>query len=344
MRPSTTPCQSPNADALNGRHGFPPRIRASAGAGFGTGLCAAPFRQRPGICRCKARPSHTQCFLRLHPVSLAPMRQRPGLRFPIPHLESFPPHIRDLPVRASARAFVRPRFASVRASADIRPALPILNVSCACIRAALACPLSVDRDGFLSLSLSLTEGNAPPFGPIRGRQRNPPKHCPRPRRPLPGSPFSSRVPPRQAARAGLPVSEDIFRAYPRHAAKLMRNAGSGAEASPQAGGRGSAPSTITASAGRPPPEARQRFRTISKDGIRLGVSPHGNAAKATASCRHFPRLAYPDRRQRPAHAEQWHAAQRIPLRYAAKAAISAGHPPVIGIPLRHAAQVAHVLT
>ena len=142
MRPSTTPCQSPNADALNGRHGFPP-------------------------------------------------------------------HIRHLPVRASARAFIRPSFARVRASADVRPALPILNVSCARIRAALACPLSVDRDGFLSLSLSLTEGNAPPFGPIRGRQRNPPKHCPRPRRPLPGSPFSSRVPPRQAARAGLPVSEDI---------------------------------------------------------------------------------------------------------------------------------------
>ena len=109
----------------------------SAGAGFGTGLYAAPFRQRPGICRCKARPSHTQCFLRLHPGSLAPMRQRPSLRFPIPHLENFPPHIRDLPVWASARAFMRPRFAGVRASADVRPALPILNVSCACIRAAL---------------------------------------------------------------------------------------------------------------------------------------------------------------------------------------------------------------
>ena len=191
------------------------------------------------------------------------MRQRPGLRFPIPHLESFPPHI----------------------------------------RAALACPLSVDRDGFLSLSLSLTEGNAPPFGPIRGRQRNPPKHCPRPRCPLPGSPFSSRVPPRQAARAGLPVSEDIFRAYPRHAAKLMRNAGLGAEASPQAGGSRRAY----------PPEARQRFRTISKDGIRLGV-PHGNAAKATASCRHFPRLAYPDRRQRPDHAERGRAAYTSQIR------------------------------
>ena len=115
-----------------------------------------------------------------------------------------------LPVRASARAFVRPRFASIRASVDVRPALPILNVSCACIRAALACPLSVDRDGFLSLSLSLTEGNAPPFGPIRGRQRlEIPEALPRPRRPLPGNPLSSRVPPRQAARAGLPVSEDI---------------------------------------------------------------------------------------------------------------------------------------
>ena len=107
-----------------------PDIRGSAGAGFGTGLYTAPFRQRPGICRCKARPSHTQRFLRLHPGSLAPMRQRPGL---VSHPASgkFPAHI----------------------------------------RAALACPLSVDRDGFLSLSLSLTEGNAPPFGPIRGRQR-----------------------------------------------------------------------------------------------------------------------------------------------------------------------------
>lgn len=130
MRPSTTPCQSPNADALNGRHGFPPHIRGSAGAGFGTGLCTTPFRQRPGIRRYKARPSHAQCFLRPHPGSLAPMRQRPGL---VSHPASgkFPAHI----------------------------------------RAALACPLSVDRDGFLSLSLSLTEGNAPPFGPIRGRQR-----------------------------------------------------------------------------------------------------------------------------------------------------------------------------
>ena len=116
---------------------FPPHIRASAGAGFGTGLCAIPFRPRPGIRRYKARPSHAQCFLRLYPGSLAPMRQRPSLRFPIPHLENFPPHIRDLPVWASARAFMRPRFAGVRASADVRPALPILNVSCACIRAAL---------------------------------------------------------------------------------------------------------------------------------------------------------------------------------------------------------------
>ena len=71
-----------------------PDIRGSAGAGFGTGLYTAPFRPRPGIRRYKARPSHAQCFLRLHPGSLAPMRQRPGLRFPIPHLESFPPHIR----------------------------------------------------------------------------------------------------------------------------------------------------------------------------------------------------------------------------------------------------------
>lgn len=46
------------------------------------------------------------------------------------------PGIRDLPVRASARAFVRPRFACIRASADVRPALPMLNVSCARIRAA----------------------------------------------------------------------------------------------------------------------------------------------------------------------------------------------------------------
>ena len=68
-----------------------PDIRGSAGAGFGTGLYTAPFRPRPGIRRYKARPSHAQCFLRLHPGSLAPMRQRPGLRFPIPHLESFPP-------------------------------------------------------------------------------------------------------------------------------------------------------------------------------------------------------------------------------------------------------------
>ena len=114
-----------------------PHIRASASAGFGTGLCTAPFRQRPGICRCKARPSHTQCFLRLHPGSLAPMRQRPGL---VSHPTSgkFPaPTSGHLPVRASARAFVRPRFASVRASADVRPALPMLNVSCARIRAAL---------------------------------------------------------------------------------------------------------------------------------------------------------------------------------------------------------------
>ena len=280
---------------------FPAPHPGSASVGFGTGLYAAPFRRRPGIRRCKARPSHTQCFLRLHPGSLAPMRQRPGLRFPIPHLESFPPHI----------------------------------------RAALACPLSVDRDGFLSLSLSLTEGNAPPFGPIRGRQRNPPKHCPRPRCPLPGSPFSSRVPPRQAARAGLPVSEDIFRAYPRHAAKLMRNAGLGAEASPQAGGRGSAPSTITASAGRTPQKRGK------------GSAPSARTASDWASPT--------ETRQRQQHLAAifrgWRtqtggrgqimpneAAQRIPLRYAAKAAISAGHPPVIGIPPRHAAPVAHVLT
>ena len=125
---------------------FPAPYPGSAGAGFGTGLCAAPFRPRPGICRCKARPSHAQCF---------------------------PPHI----------------------------------------RAALACPLSVDRDGFLSLSLSLTEGNAPPFGPIRGRQRNPPKHCPRPRRPLPGNPLSSGCPDRRQG-PGCPFPR-IFQGVPQ---------------------------------------------------------------------------------------------------------------------------------
>ena len=65
-----------------------------------------------------------------------PCGNAPALGFPSHIWEVSRPDIRDLPVRASARAFMRPRFASVRASADIRPALPILNVSCACIRAA----------------------------------------------------------------------------------------------------------------------------------------------------------------------------------------------------------------
>ena len=174
-----------------------PDIRGSAGAGFGTGLYTAPFRQRPGVCRYKARPSHTQRFLRLHPVSLAPMRQRPGLRFPIPHLESFPPRhpgsacagfgtglctapfrrrpgIRRYKARPShTQHFLRLHPGSL-APMRQRPGLvshPASGKFPAHIRAALACPLSVDRDGFLSLSLSLTEGNAPPFGPIRGRQR-----------------------------------------------------------------------------------------------------------------------------------------------------------------------------
>ena len=260
MRPSTTPCQSPNADALNGRHGFPPHIRASAGAGFGTGLYTAPFRPRPGIRRYKARPSHAQHFLRLHPGSLAPMRQRPGLRFPIPHLESFPPHT----------------------------------------RAALACPLSVDRDGFLSLSLSLTEGNAPPFGPIRGRQRNPPKHCPRPRLPLPGHPVSSRVPPRQAARAGRPVSEDISGRTPDTRQKSCGTLDQEPKRPPRQAAEVPHHQQGRHPAGASPTETRQRQQHLA------------------AIFRGW--LAYPDRRQRPAHAERGHAAQRIPLRYAAKAA------------------------
>ncbi len=280
MRPSTTPCQSPNADALNERHGFPP-------------------------------------------------------------------HIRDLPVRASVRAFMRPRFAGVRASADIRPALPILNVSCACIRAVLACPLSVDRDGFLSLSLSLTEGNAPPFGPIRGRQRlEIPRSIAPPKASFAGESAFLQGAAQTGGRGRAARFRGYFRAYPRHAAKVMRNAGSGAEASPQTGGRGSAPSTITASAGRTPQKRGKGSAPSARTASGWAYPPTETRQRQQHHLAAIFRgwLAYPDRRQRPAHAEQWHAAQRIPLRYAAKAAISAGHPPVIGIPLRHAAQVAHVLT
>ena len=280
-----------------------PDIRGSAGAGFGTGLYTAPFRPRPGIRRYKARPSHAQCFLRLHPGSLAPMRQRPGLRFPIPHLESFPPHI----------------------------------------RAALACPLSVDRDGFLSLSLSLTEGNAPPFGPIRGRQR---LEIPRSIAPAQGFlcrgiRFPPRCRPDRRQGPGGPFPR-IFQGVPQtrgksHAERWIRS-----RSVPP--GRRQRFRTVNNNSIRRayPSEARQRFRTISKDGIRLGV-PHGKAAKATAFCRHFPRLAGVPRQAAEARScRTGHAAQRIPLRCAAKAAISAGHPPVI--PPRHAAQVAHVLT
>ncbi|WP_302552432.1 hypothetical protein [uncultured Bilophila sp.] len=67
----------------------------------------------------------------------------------------------------------------------------------------------MDRDGFPSLSLSLTEGNAPPFGPIRGRQRlEIPQSIAPPKASFAGESAFLRV-PRQAARAGLPVSEDI---------------------------------------------------------------------------------------------------------------------------------------
>lgn len=260
MRPSTTPCQSPNADALNGRHGFPPHIRASAGAGFGTGLCAAPFRQRPGICRCKARPSH-------------------------------------------------------------------INVSCSCIRAVLACPLSVDRDGFLSLSLSLTEGNAPPFGPIRGRQR---LEIPRSIAPAQGVLCRGiRFPPRCRPDRRQGPGGPFPRIFSGRTPDTRQNSCGTLDQEPK----------------RPPRQAAE-VPHRQQGGIRLGVSPHGNAAKATASsCRHFPRLAGVPRQAAEARScRTGHAAQRIPLRYAAKAAISAGHPPVIDIPPRQAALVAHVLT
>lgn len=100
----------------------------------------------------------------------------------------------------------------------------------------------------------------------------------------------------------------------------MRNAGSGAEASPQTGGRGSAPSTITASAGRPH-QKRGKGSAPSARTASGWASPTETRRKQQHLAAIFRGwLAYPDRRQRPAHAEQWHAAQRIPLRYAAKAA------------------------
>ena len=71
-------------------------------------------------------------------AALSPCGSAPALDFPFHIWKVSRPTSGHLPVRASARAFVRPRFASIRASADARPALPILNVSCAHIRAALS--------------------------------------------------------------------------------------------------------------------------------------------------------------------------------------------------------------
>lgn len=206
------------------------------------------------------------------------------------------PTSRLLPVRASARAFVRPRFACIRASADVRPALPIFNVSCACIRAVLACPLSVDRDGFPSLSLSLTEGNAPAFGPIRGRQRlEIPRSIALPKASFAGESVFLQGAAQTGGKGRAARFRGYFRAYPRHAAKVMRNAGSGAEASPQTGGRGSAPSTITASGWASPPTERRRKQQ-----------------HLAAIFRGW--LAYPDRRQRPDHAERGRAAYTSQIR------------------------------
>lgn len=146
---------------------FPPRHPGSASAGFGTGLYAAPFRQRPGIRRCKARPSHAQRFLRLHPGSLAPMRQRPGLvshsasgKFPAPH----PGSLGVPPIRGSGW-LPQPKPEPHRRQ---RPALR----------------------------------------PHQGPPAKSPEALPPPKASFAGESAFLRV-PRQAARAGLPVSEDI---------------------------------------------------------------------------------------------------------------------------------------
>ena len=276
MRPSTTPCQSPNADALNGRHGFPPRHPGSAGAGFGTGLCTAPFRPRPGICRCKARPSHTQRFLRLHPGSLAPMRQRPGLRFPIPHLESFPPHI----------------------------------------RAVLACPLSVDRDGFLSLSLSLTEGNAPPFGPIRGRQRlEIPEALPPPKASFAGESVFLQGAAQTGGKGRAARFRGYFQGVPQtrgktHAERWIRSRSVPPD-------RRQRFRTVNNNGIRraSPPEARQRFRTVSKEASGWAYPPTETRQRQQHLAAIFRGwLAYPDRRQRPDHAERGRAAYTSQIR------------------------------
>ena len=280
---------------------FPPHIRASAGAGFGTGLYAAPFRQRPGIRRYKARPSHTQRFLRPHPGSLAPMRQRPGLvshstsgKFPAPH----PGSLGVPPIRGSGW-LPQPKPEPHRRQ---RPALRPHQGPPAKSPEALPPPKASFAGESVFLQGAAQTGGKGRAARFRGYFQGVPQtrgktHAERWIR-------SRSVPPGRRQRFRTVNNNSIRRAYPS--------------------------------------EARQRFRTISKDGIRLGV-PHGKAAKATAFCRHFPRLAGVPRQAAEARScRTGHAAQRIPLRCAAKAAISAGHPPVI--PPRHAAQVAHVLT
>ena len=133
---------------------------------------------------------------------------------------------------------------------------------------------------------------------------------------MPGSPFSSKAPPRQAARAGLPVSEDIFRAYSRHAAKVMRNAGSGAEASPQTGGRAPAPSTITASAGRTPQKRGKGSAPSARTASGWAYPPTETRQRQQHHLAAIFRgwLAYPDRRQRPDHAERGRAAYTSQIR------------------------------
>lgn len=133
----------------------------------------------------------------------------------------------------------------------------------------------------------------PALRPHQGPPAKSPEALPPPKASFAGESAFLRV-PRQAARAGLPVSEDISGRTPDTRQKSCGNAGSGAEASPQTGGRGSAPSTITASAGRTPTERRrkqQHFAAIFRGW-----------------------LAYPDRRQRPDHAERGRAAYTSQIR------------------------------
>lgn len=144
-----------------------------------------------------------------------------------------------------------------------------------------------------------------------------PKALPRPRLPLPGSPLSSGCPDRRQG-PGCPFPR-IFQGVPQtrgksHAERWIRSRSVPPD-------RRQRFRTVNNNGIRrtSPPEARQRFRTISKDGIRLGRPPR-KRGKGNSILPPFSEAGWRTQTGGRGQIMPNEAAQRIPLRYAAKAA------------------------